>query len=618
MNLKNSRFEKTTDLIVFSLLRANNYVDGSFNLINKSVKVWANKSSNSIIDGLLSKASKRATGKQGYPEYIIYDKSTETIIVIENKKDTKKHIKTPYTKYSEDYAVNGALWYAKFLSETFNVVAVGISGKSTEDLLIDSFFIKKGSDDIQDLELNELVTIEIYRKLTAPPEESLTEKAKSLELNSKSKEMNEFLRSNLGVGEHERLYVLGSILYALEDQAFIVSYEHLNQSNDLSTLLFQTVERKVKGSGVKEKDLIINELKPVLLGLGNSDKDANSEKYPNGTLLYFIKMVRAILFSLHSSNESDFLTPFFNVFLSYSTKGGSDLGIVLTPQHITSLFCDIAEINLNSKILDTCAGTGGFLAAAWRSILYHSSYTNKQKDDFRRNNLYGIENNRRMYTILALNMFLNKDGKTHLYFDDCFNRSEQIKKTECNVGFINPPYSDELYSEISFIELMLDSLLPNSIGVAITSVNSVSNRTKKHNDVLDTKRRVLQKHSLIASIQMPNNLFYPKGTETVILVFRTGEKNITDTWFAKFDDGYELIKHQKTRTPSHNSNKKYEDLITAYRGLEETEFSFLKTINPTDQWIYTLHHDFKYNISDLHLQEKTNDFVAFLYGDHYE
>ena len=38
-----NRFEKTTDLIVFNILRSLNYVDGNFDNINKNIKVWAKK-----------------------------------------------------------------------------------------------------------------------------------------------------------------------------------------------------------------------------------------------------------------------------------------------------------------------------------------------------------------------------------------------------------------------------------------------------------------------------------------------------------------------------------------------------------------------------------------------
>ncbi len=615
--MPNARLEKAVDMIVFSLLRQNGYVDGAFNSKN-NVEVWAKKSTNNKINGLLKSSSKNKKGNLGFPEYIIFHEKEELVIVIENKKETKFHYKEPLTEDIQKYAVNGALWYASFLKDEFNVIAIGISGNSVEDLVIDTFAWKKGSEFFNNLNLNKIYPIENYTEKLSKSNIERSSKESFLNLNKKANDINQFLRDVLGVIEHERLYVLGSILYALEDPIFRVSYPHTNNAKDLATFLFQTVERKVKGSNVKEKQLIIDELKPVLLGLGINEKRKLKEKYPNGILAQLIRDIDNILFEYHSNREIDLMSTFFNVFLSYSTSGGSDLGIVLTPTHITNLFCELADIKVNSKILDICVGTGGFLTSAWRKIALDEELTHSQKEAFRLANLYGIEKERNIYTIVALNMFINKDGKSNLLIGDAFELSKDVRSFECNVGFINPPYSDSIYSEIAFVELMLDNLLPNSVGVAIIPVNAVSGRTKKHADIHDVKKRILNKHSLIASIQMPSQLFYPKGTETIVLVFKTGVPNSSETWLAKYDDGFELIKHQKARTPTAQSKENYEYLIDSYRKRTETDFSFLKLMTENDQWVYTIHEDVNYFISESDLQETVNEYVSYLYLNGYK
>ena len=61
---------------------------------------------------------------------------------------------------------------------------------------------------------------------------------------------------------------------------------------------------------------------------------------------------------------------FYTVFLKYASGDAKDKGIVLTPKHVTELFCDLAEFYLGkkldntTKIIDICCGTGGFLIAA--------------------------------------------------------------------------------------------------------------------------------------------------------------------------------------------------------------------------------------------------------------
>lgn len=613
-----ARLEKTTDLIVFSKLREHNYVDGNFDNIRPDVKVWAKKSSNPIIANILAKASKKRTGGKGFPEYLIHDSKSDIVIVVENKKNRKKHIYAEMDLKVDEYAVNGALWYASFLKDEFDVIAIGISGNSIDQLLIDTFAWRKNAETFNNLNLHDLLDIDGYRDYLKKPGRLRSEKATLLELNEKANEINEFLRNYMGIIEHERLYVLGSILFSFKDPIFKMSYAQTNSDKDLSLFIFQTVERKVKGSNLKHKDLIINELRPVLLGLRDAGKEKVKDIFPNGALLELVKTVDNALFDFYKNSELDMMSTFFNVFLSYSTSGGSDLGIVLTPSHVTRLFCDLAEINLDSKVLDICAGTGGVLTSACKRITLDPSITYTQKEHFKTNNIFGVEKEKSIYAIIALNMFINKDGRTNLFHGDAFTLKDVIKEFECNVGFLNPPYSDSIYAEISFVELLLDVLLPDSTCVVVIPVNAVSSRTKKHSNINEIKRRILTKHALLASIQMPTNLFYPKGTETVILVFKTGNTNSVPTWMAKFDDGYELIKHQKTRTPTASASEKYSALLSAFKSKSKTEFSFSKLLTYEDQWVYTVHADVDYELCMSDLQDVLNEYIAYLFHNHYK
>lgn len=614
-----SRLEKVTDMIVFSLLLTNGYVDGAFDNIEKDVYVWPKKSENEEIKRLLSTASKRKTGKPGYPEYIIYDNVSNLVIVIENKKSTDKHIyEQSLTEKVDDYAVNGALWYASKLKDEFDVIAIGVSGNKIDSLEIDSYLWNKKSETFNNLNKHEIMRIQWYRDMLSEKAASSSDLNDVTKMNDKAKELNEFLRNYLGVIEHERLYVLGSILFALEDHTFKMGYSRYRNDANLASAIWQVVSSKIEGSQLDNKEIVSNELKSTLLGLKDAQKEGVKEKYPNGALRELVRRVDNILYDYHKHGELDIISVFFNVFLSYSTSGGSDLGIVLTPPHITKLFCDLAKVDLGSKILDICTGTGGFLTSSWKTVKLNDSYTNEQKETFRQNNLFGVEKDKNIYTIVALNMFINKDGRSHIFKGDCFSLKDNVKGFKCNRGFINPPYSDSVYSELQFVELMLDSLLPNSIGVAIVPVNSVSSRTKKHFGINEVKKRILQKHKLLASIQMPQNLFYPKGTETIILVFETGVAHEGNTWFSKFDDGYELIKHQGTRTPGPNAKKQYDSFLKAYEKKKETDFSFNKEIRYDEQWVYTMYADPDYEIEDSDLQGTVNEYIAYLFKNNYK
>ena len=116
---------------------------------------------------------------------------------------------------------------------------------------------------------------------------------------------------------------------------------------------------------------------------------------------------------------------------------------------------------------------------------------------------------------------------------------------------------------------------------------------------------------------MPGQLFYPKGTETIVLVFQTGCEHTGETWFAIYDDGYKLIKQQKVRTPTTVSDEKQDELLAAYFDRKETGFSFNKAVSAADQWVYTLHKKNNYSFGDNELQSSVNDYVAYLMQNRY-
>ncbi|MBT0879696.1 N-6 DNA methylase, partial [Campylobacter sp. 2018MI01] len=116
--------------------------------------------------------------------------------------------------------------------------------------------------------------------------------------------------------------------------------------------------------------------------------------------------------------------------------------IVLTPKHITELFCDLLELKPSDRVLDPCCGTAGFLIAAMHKML--SKATNEiEKNNIRKNQLFGIEEQSYMFSIATTNMILRGDGKSNLENSDCLAQipSQLHLEKRCNIGMINPPYS---------------------------------------------------------------------------------------------------------------------------------------------------------------------------------
>ena len=93
--------------------------------------------------------------------------------------------------------------------------------------------------------------------------------------------------------------------------------------------------------------------------------------YGDNILSSFIfSIFKNIVMKMKLHPKIDIMGTFYTVFLKYASGDTKDKGIVLTPKHITELFCDIAEhylgkkLNEETKVLDICTGTGAFLISA--------------------------------------------------------------------------------------------------------------------------------------------------------------------------------------------------------------------------------------------------------------
>src|SRR3990170_3644072 len=119
-------------------------VRSHFEQFKDIVHIEEQLSDNPKIDKLLKTASKKGGGK-GKPEFLItFSGNSELIIVVECKAETIKHESPTKDKFSE-YAVDGALLYASYLSKEFDVLAIGVSGQSNSTYRISHYFHPRGA-----------------------------------------------------------------------------------------------------------------------------------------------------------------------------------------------------------------------------------------------------------------------------------------------------------------------------------------------------------------------------------------------------------------------------------------------------------------------------------------
>lgn len=115
----------------------------------------------------------------------------------------------------------------------------------------------------------------------------------------------------------------------------------------------------------------------------------------------------------------------------------------------------------------------------------------RQKEEIKKNQLFGFELQSFMFAVATANMVLRGDGKSNLYDED-FLRQNPLKLQEdfrANIGFMNPPYSqgkiDKNLTEIAFSEHLCDSIVKGGKVVVIIPQSAVTGKSKK-------KRRLKQ------------------------------------------------------------------------------------------------------------------------------
>jgi type I restriction enzyme M protein len=533
--------ERITENLVRDILKTLKYYD------NKETQIEEQKSQIEEVKKLLKGASKTGKGGVGAPEFIISTKETpDFIIIFECKADTKYH-ESKYKDKPAEYAVDGVLHYAKNLSKSFNVIAVAVSGQSKSSLKISNFIWPKGSPEPKNLtnksngQITTIVPIDDYIEHgTFDPDVA---KKRHHDLMEFSRELHNFMRDNAKLTESEKPLLVSGTLIALKNKAFAKSYD-VYKPEELQKEWMRVIKEEFKKAEIPHsKEYSMTQPYSSIavhpnLGRGN-------KKFPKGVLYELIHMLNEKVWPFISVyHDFDVVGQFYGEFLKYTGGDKKALGIVLTPRHITELFSLLGSVQKDSKVIDICAGTGGFLISAMHQM-FKKAITKKDRDNIKNKCLIGVENQPQMYALAASNMILRGDGKANLHQGSCFDEAitKEIKEHKCNIGMLNPPYSqsDEGLHELVFVKHMLDCLIKGGTGIAIIPMSCAISPHPK-------REELLKFHTLDAVMSMPTELFYPVGTVPCIVIFKAHiphEQTNKKTWFGYWKyDGFVKTKHK--------------------------------------------------------------------------
>ncbi len=612
--------EVKTDLWVYDLLK------------DAEIELDPQGSSIKEIDDALKTASKKGTGHVGFPEYVGVVK--DFIIVIEDKPKTDKHVFLDGSVISletnavVDYAMNGALFYAKHLAKNTTykkIIAVGVSGdkkkhKISPIYVDDTDYYRELPDVESFISFNEKNIDEYYTREILK-EDTNTEKELA-EILKDAASLHEDLRNYGNLKDIDKPLVVSGILLALneiEKKSFSIDNLVGDTVETDGQKIYKAIESNLKRVNVQPQvklDKILSQFSIIRdTQILNEINDTLGET----PLKYYAKFLYEKIFKSikYTSSSEDYLGRFYGEFMSYSGGDGQTLGIVLTPKHITELFCELLDLKSEDVVLDPCCGTAGFLIAAMHMMLKKAK-DDTQKKHIRKEQLHGIELQPYMFTIATTNMILRGDGKSNLINENFLKQeSDKLQLKSPTVGMMNPPYSQgskknpDLY-EICFTEHLLDSLVEGGRCAVIVPQSSMTGKTKEEQAV---KENILKHHTLEGVITLNKDTFYGVGVMPCIAIFTAGEPHPAnkECKFINFEnDGYKVSPHIGLIETESAKDKKQHLLDVWFDRIEaDTKFCVKTTIEATDEWLHSFYYFNDEIPTDADFDKTVGDYLSF-------
>lgn len=530
-------------------------------------------------------------------------------VVIESKLGTKKFIADSKSgikfddKSVNNYAVNGALYYATGMvaSAKYNeVIAIGIAADSNENIKINVYYVY-GSGEHSFKLIENVKTLDFLENQKAFDQfyndAILTEDEKheilinsQAKLQKYAKSLNKLMHNHNVTAPQRVLYVSGMLLsmQPVFDKSGILIQEGL-VPEDLKGIQSETKRDGIQiVNQIKEflnsRDIPIDKQNLMLASFSEISKDAQRdekilldkevskliEKEASTNTQIFTFIYHNIFLSIDAmAGHLDIMGEMYSEFLKYALGDGQEIGIVLTPPYITKMMSTILDIDKDSKVMDLATGSAGFLISAMDIMIQDTektygkktSATEEKVKEIKEKQLLGVELNAEMYTLAATNMILRGDGSSNIQKGNTFSTPEEIyKKFKANKLLLNPPFS---YAEngMPFIKFGLDKMEKGGLGAIIIQDSAGSGKAVK------TNQSILKKHTLIASIKMPSDLFEPMaGVQTSIYVFEAHKPHDHEK-IVKFidfqNDGYKRTTRALQEVD--NPTKRYIDIVKIYK-----------------------------------------------------
>lgn len=543
--------------------------------------------------GLYGKLEKRTKTTNEIELVTIYEKDGQ--ISKKTGKPTHYAGDSNYTAIT-DYAVNGAIHYANAILDAKDyteVIAIGINGHGEENgnaknLECKAYYISEKNNRVPKLISN--ITEKDWSLLK---NENISKLYKNLDtLNLTQEEYEKIVskaESDLDakiLKIHQKIYDDKAITLKTEDKMYLfcglimagLSADGLEELK-VSSLKSSTAEKQSDGAKImtqieayldckkcpKDKEkLILQTLAPVF-----DHEDLWKPIKGESILKALFKQVKTdIVPCLESPLHLDFMGRIFNRlgdWIPIAADKKND--VVLTPRYVARLMAKLCRVNKNSFVWDRTMGSAGFLVTAMDLMVKDAQQTiNDEKEladkieNIKKHQLFGIESLPEIFILAVLNMILMGDGSSNMVRGDGHNKTIG-DDFPANVFLLNPPYSADGKGFV-FVEEALSMMDEGYAAVLIQENAGAGNG-------LPYTKRILENHTLLASIHMSDIFCGKASVQTAIYLFEIGEKHNPKKLVKFIDFSNDGYARQSRKKSSQDVNlKNVDDAIGRYLELE--------------------------------------------------
>lgn len=562
----------------------------------------------------------------------------------------------PNLKNINSFAVNGAVHYANALlhhTSFTDIIAIGMTGYKDEAGKIQheigvyyvsssNFGVGQKVGEFTDFSFlapaNFNAFIEKVKTLSLTPEEiERLKEQREREIDANLVKLNNDIYQNeKGLGENDRVYLVAASIIAtlgIPGKVSPLEKTDLKSSPERGNSDGEIIVRKIEAF-LAEKELPKEKKDLIIRTLQNTLTTENINKVENGESQLkrvFTKIVDDLGIYYKIGLTTDFTGKLFNEmygWLGFSQDKLND--VVLTPSYVATLLVKLARVNKDSFVWDFATGSAGLLVAAMNEMLNDAKATITSPDELCRKEvqikaeqLLGLELLSSVYMLAILNMILMGDGSSNILnkdsladFDGNYGFGKKNNKFPADAFVLNPPYSAKGNGMV-FVEKAL-SMMNKGYAAIIIQNSAGSGKANEYN------QKILKKHTLLASIKMPIDLFIGKSSvQTNIYVFRVNEAHKKDE-IVKFidfsNDGYTRTNRKKASNnlkDTDRAKERYEEVVNLVR-FGKSKLSILTdkeyyegTIDPKNggDWNQTAPIDTKPTLKDF--KKTVSEYLAW-------